>query len=154
METFLLDITLAALLMITIGFTYSFHRKFQDLRTNKDNFGTMITQFSASITQAEQSIARLQSLSQKTSAELQDYLDKGQALRDDLSFLVERGSLVADQIANLLHQARPVTAQLELAPTTHLQLVGQKAPKPKKSKPQNATIESITERKLKKSVKK
>jgi len=83
---FLLDALVAALLAATIGFAFVLNRRLGVWRREKSAFEKLIGEFNTAAARAETGLA------------------KGQALRDDLAYLVERGAQVADRLAT---QTRP-----------------------------------------------
>lgn len=89
-----LDIAFAILLVITIGYAIVLNRKLGTLRQHKEELERLAVTFSQSTARADDSIQRLK----KTTDELQNGINKAQGLRDDLAFLIDRGSLTADRL--------------------------------------------------------
>jgi hypothetical protein len=101
---FLLDALVAALLAATIGFAFVLNRRLGVWRREKSAFEKLIGEFNTAAARAETGIAALKKLGEETGSSLSQGLAKGQALRDDLAYLVERGAQVADRLAT---QTRP-----------------------------------------------
>lgn len=92
--TLMLDIVVAVLLLVTIGFAIVLNRKLGSLRSHKEELEKLAVTFSQSTARAEDSIHRLKG----TTEQLQKGIDKAQGLRDDLTFLIDRGGLTADRL--------------------------------------------------------
>ena len=88
------DIAFAVLLVITIGYAVVLNRKLGNLRRHKEELEKLALTFSQSTTRADDSIQRLKS----STDVLQKGINKAQGLRDDLSFLIDRGTLAADRL--------------------------------------------------------
>lgn len=97
-----LDIAFAVLLVITIGYAIVLNRKLGNLRQHKEELERLAMTFSQSTARAEDSIQRLKS----TTDDMQKGIDKAQGLRDDLAFLIDRGSLAADRLEEGVRGAR------------------------------------------------
>lgn len=95
----MLDIVVAGLLIVTIGFAVVLNRKLGLWRQDKAALEAMIGQFNQAATRAEASISALRALSEQTGASLVQALGKGQVLRDDLDYLAERGAQIAERLA-------------------------------------------------------
>ena len=90
----IIDIFVAILLMVTIGYAIALNKRLGNLRRDRGELERLAINFHASTTRADDSIARL-----KSSVEgLQDQIEKAEAMRDDLIFLTERGSSAADKL--------------------------------------------------------
>ncbi|MBL6942597.1 MAG: hypothetical protein ISR53_10610 [Rhodospirillales bacterium] len=88
------DIAFAGLLVITIGYAIVLNRKLGNLRRHKEELERLALTFSQSTARADDSIQRLKS----STDVLQKGIEKAQGLRDDLSFLIDRGTLAADRL--------------------------------------------------------
>ena len=100
--TLALDITFAVLLIVTIGYAIVLNRKLGSLQKHKDDLERLAMTFSQSTARADDSIQNLK----RTTENLQNKIDKAQGLRDDLSFLVDRGSMTADRLEEGVRGAR------------------------------------------------
>ncbi len=98
----ILDVMVALLLIITIGYAMVLNRRLSSLRRDKEQLEGLALNFGDSTVRAENSIAELRTSSDM----LQDRIDKAQALRDDLVFLVDRGNGTADRMEDLVRAAR------------------------------------------------
>jgi hypothetical protein len=113
----IIDIFVAILLMVTIGYAIVLNKRLGNLRRDRGELERLAINFHASTTRADDSIARL-----KSSVEgLQDQIEKAEAMRDDLIFLTERGSSAADKLEEYVRLSRanmstPKTTKVQLEP--------------------------------------
>jgi len=97
-----LDILVAILLVITIGYAWTLNKRLGLLRQDKGELEKMALNFHTATDRAEDSIARL-----KINVEtLQNCMEKAESLRDDLVFLSERGGGAADRLEVAVRAAR------------------------------------------------
>jgi hypothetical protein len=97
-----LDIVVAILLAVTIGYAVVLNRRLRSLREHKAELQKLADSFGNATARAEGSIGRL-----KTSAdELRECIETAQALREDLAFLIERGGAAADRLEATVRSAR------------------------------------------------
>lgn len=89
-----LDIAFAVLLVTTIGYAIVLNRKLGNLRQHKEELERLAMTFSQATVRAEDGVQRLKS----STEQMQKSIDKAQGLRDDLAFLIDRGSLAADRL--------------------------------------------------------
>lgn len=94
----LLDGLLVALLAATLVYAVILNRRLMSLRKERGIFEKMLSSFNASTLRAEESIHRLKALADVSSKELQQQTGLARSLRDDLSFLTDRGEAVADRL--------------------------------------------------------
>ncbi|TVR83000.1 MAG: hypothetical protein EA405_05460 [Rhodospirillales bacterium] len=99
--TVLLDAFLAILLAVTIGYAVVLNRRLAAIRGGSE-LDRHATGFHDAVTRAEDSVARLKAKAD----DLQQRLDKADALREDLALLVERGERVADGLEATVRLAR------------------------------------------------
>ena len=101
-----LDIVIALLLVATIIYAVILNRQLGALRRNKDELSKVIANFNEATIRAESAIPRLKRAAEESKLSLQERIDKAQALRDDLSFMIERGDNMANRLENSVRQAR------------------------------------------------
>lgn len=118
------DIGFAVLLVITIGYAVVLNRKLGNLRRHKEDLERLAVTFSQSTARADESIQRLKG----TTDSLQNGIEKAQSLRDDLTFLIDRGALAADRLEAGVRGARNKTAGVEPATPTDVQPASPKRP--------------------------
>ena len=97
-----LDIFIAVLLIVTIGYALTLNKRLGSLRGDKQDLQEMALSFENSTTRAEASISELSASIDL----LQDRITRAETLRDDLIFLVERGNNTADSLEKLVRAAR------------------------------------------------
>ena len=97
-----LDIIVAVLLAVTIGYGVVLNRKLGNLRGFKTELESLSSQFGDATARADESIGKLK----KTANGLQDRIDKARSLRDDLVFLIDRGDSTADRLEEIVRTAR------------------------------------------------
>ena len=97
-----LDILVAVLLVVTIGYAVLLNRRLGGLRRNKAELEKLAASFGDATTRAGDGIAKLKGAAD----DLQDRMDKAVALRDDLVFLIDRGGSSADRLEAMVRAAR------------------------------------------------
>jgi hypothetical protein len=99
-----LDVVLIALLATTIGVVYVLHRKLGEVRAGQGELERVSLAFAEAASRAEDSITRL-----KLSATgVQQQVEQAERLCDDLRYLIERGTGLADRLENEVQQARAI----------------------------------------------
>ena len=106
MASFLLEGLLAALLATTIVYAVILDRRLRTFRQARDEMQALLGNFTAATVQAQAGMTALRDTSTTTAAELKAQLDRGKALRDDLSFLLDRGTDLADRLEKHIGAAR------------------------------------------------
>jgi len=101
----LLDVLLALLLVITIGYAVSLNKKLGALRKHKDEMQELSLGFADATRRAENSIVKLKSTSETIKARM----EKAENLQEDLIFLIDRGSSAADRLENHIRNLRDET---------------------------------------------
>ncbi|MBN8904595.1 MAG: hypothetical protein J0H57_26560, partial [Rhodospirillales bacterium] len=71
----------------------------------------LVDAFNASTRQAEQGVEQLRSATEGAGRQIARQIDAGLSLKDDLSFLIERGERLADRLDQLVRAARPLIAE-------------------------------------------
>mgnify|MGYP000858244382 CR=1 FL=1 len=125
--TLIIDIAVAVLLVVTIGYAVTLNRRLQSLRRDKKDLENLARTFGESTLRAEENINQLRTVAQA----LDIQMGRAQSLRDDLAFLNDRGGSAADRLEELVREARD---GLGAVPTPPSASQGSSAPKPKASK--------------------
>ena len=102
----ILDILIAVLLVATIGYAIALNRRLTLLRKDKDELEALTMKFAQATTKADASIQNLKGSTESVAQELEKGLAKAEALRDDLSFLIDRGGSIADRLEGGVRGAR------------------------------------------------
>ncbi|MCS5657323.1 MAG: DUF6468 domain-containing protein [Dehalococcoidia bacterium] len=98
----IVDLFVAILLVVTIGYAIVLNRRLGKLRGDKAELEKLATTFGESTVCAEESIEKLRNAADM----LQDRMEKAEALRDDLAFLIDRGGKAADKLEDLVRATR------------------------------------------------
>lgn len=85
-----LDIAIIALLLLAMVYGYRLHKKISIIQDSRKELGEMFKIFDQTIIKANTSVEDLKYISQEIAKELQDRIDKGKLLIDDISFVAER----------------------------------------------------------------
>ncbi|MEQ8227185.1 MAG: DUF6468 domain-containing protein [Rhodospirillales bacterium] len=97
-----LEIVLAFLLVVMIWYSVMLNRRLTRFRGNREQMEKLAATFNDATTRATDSIGDLRIASDA----LQDQLSKAESLRDDLVFLVDRGTIAADRLEENVRLAR------------------------------------------------
>ena len=98
----ILDIVLAVLLVVMIWYSVILNKRLNRFRGNREQMERLAATFNEATTRATSSIGDLRIASDA----LQDQLARAESLRDDLVFLVDRGTLAADRLEQNVRTAR------------------------------------------------
>ncbi len=98
----ILDMFVAVLLIVMIGYAFTLNKRLGTLRRDKGELQKLALSFGEATLRAEESTAQLRA----TIDVLQERIKKAESLRDDLVFLVERGNGTADSLEELVRTAR------------------------------------------------
>jgi len=107
MET-LLELTLIGLLAATLFHAMRLERLLGALKRDRAALEQTIAGFAASTQQAEAGLDRLRAVADGAGRQIARQLDEARALRDDLTFLMERGGRLADRMDTLVRAGRPI----------------------------------------------
>jgi hypothetical protein len=99
-----LDLLLVVLLAASIGYAVVLNRKLSSLRQHKDDLEKLAATFVESTTRAEDSIQRLKG----TTTQLQNGIEAADGLREDLTYLIDRGTTTADRLEGAIRGSRDV----------------------------------------------
>lgn len=118
----LIDIVVAVLLVVTIGYAVRLNKRLGMLRRDKSELEKLATTFAESTIRADDSLGRLRA----TADMMQRQIDTAQALHDDLAYLVDRGEKAADRLEDAVRYSREfdrrpgqaTAAQAEAGPTS------------------------------------
>jgi hypothetical protein len=104
------DATVAVLLVATIFYAALLSRRLRALRGDKAELQALIQNLAAASQSAEAGIAALRSAAEDSGRKLAQQLEQSQSLRDDLSFMIERGTSVADRLQEKFRARRDSSA--------------------------------------------
>lgn len=104
--TLIADALVASLLVATIGYVSLLNRRLGVLREDKAKLEELIRGLTAASESARAGIAGLKDAAGEIGKELQKRVAAGQALREDLTYLIERGGSVADRLEGTIRARR------------------------------------------------
>ncbi|WP_242018895.1 DUF6468 domain-containing protein [Phaeovibrio sulfidiphilus] len=111
-----LDITIALLLLVFIGYAFALSRQLRELRNNRDEMARTIASFNEATARAEAGIPRLRKTAEDAGRTLGDAVTRARALRDDLAFMVERAEGLVPRMEGMVSEARPRFADRTASP--------------------------------------
>ncbi|TAH37574.1 MAG: hypothetical protein EYC62_01440 [Alphaproteobacteria bacterium] len=101
-----LDIVIAVLLCATIVYAYMLNKRLQALRADREEMENLLRKFYDATNKADASIKGLKQTSEVMGGELQEKIDKARSLRDEITFMLERGDLLANQLEGAISASR------------------------------------------------
>ncbi len=116
MPTLISDITVALLLVATIGYVAVLNRRLGVLRDDKAKLEELIKGLNAASVSAQAGIAGLKQATDEVGKDLEKELALGRSLRDDLHYLIERGGVVADRLEGGIRARREEPRVAEMPP--------------------------------------
>ena len=105
------NVTMALLLIAVMVYCNRLNKNIRTLQESKGEMAKLFAEFDASIGQATQSVQDLQEATQKAEVVLKDKLDKANLVADDLTFMIERGIKMADQLEGGMKKPAGTPAQ-------------------------------------------
>ncbi len=113
----ILEIVLVALLVATLVQAVRLERALGVLRRDRGELEALVADFNASTRQAENGVERLRSAADGAGRQIERQVAASVSLKDDLSFLTERGDRLADRLDAPVRTARPLTTEPATMPT-------------------------------------
>jgi len=107
----MLEIVLIVLLGATLFQAIRLERALGVLKRDRTSLESLVVGFNASTHQAESGIQRLHAAADGAGRQIESQLAKSVSLKDDLSFLTERGDRLADRLDMLVRAARPLAPE-------------------------------------------
>jgi len=104
----ILDILLVVLLSATLFHAVRLERALGVLKRDRSALEDLVATFNASTRAAETGIERLHATAEGSGRQIQRQIDTAATLKDDLTFLVQRGEGLADRLDEVVRAARPV----------------------------------------------
>src|SRR5580700_1001499 len=108
-----LDILLVILLTATLFHAVRLERALGILKRDRVALQELVASFNASTRAAEAGIERLHAATEGPARQIQRLIESGTTLKEDLTFLVQRGEGLADRLDDGVRAARPVLAVSE-----------------------------------------
>ena len=98
------DLIVATLLIVTIGYAIRLNKQLRVLRQDKAELEKLATVFGDSTVKANESLNRLRA----TAEIMQTQIERAQTLHDDLNYLVDRGEKAADRLESSVRNSRKI----------------------------------------------
>lgn len=106
----MLDILLVVLLTATLFHAVRLERALGALKRDRVALQELVASFNASTRAAESGIERLQAATEGPGRHIERLIGNGTTLKEDLTFLVQRGEGLADRLDESIRTARPAQA--------------------------------------------
>ncbi len=100
------DGVVAFLLIATIIYAAVLNRRLGRLRADKAELQALIQSFAAASQQAEAGVAGLKSTAEEIGRKLEKKVEQAQSLREDLTYMIERGGMLADRLETTIRARR------------------------------------------------
>lgn len=111
-----LDLAMIGLLGVGIAYAVKLSRQLGEMRAAHAQMERFVFDFNTTVVRAEKSVNNLKSTARSSGDDLEKLIDKGQMLRDELSFLIESADVVANRISSGANQASSQGAAKPAAP--------------------------------------
>lgn len=95
----ILDVLLAVLLVATIVYAIVLNRRLGVLRANRGELEEFLTRMNEATSRAEASLKGIRQAAERAQRGIDEPMQKAQALRDELMFLIERADTTAERAA-------------------------------------------------------
>jgi hypothetical protein len=102
----LLDLVVAGLLATAIGYCVLLNRKLGALRADKAQLAETVRGLAEVSLRAEAGIAKLKESAEHLGRALEQKIEAGQGLHDDLTYMIDRGNGLADRLAGGIRKRR------------------------------------------------
>ena len=93
-----LDVLIICMLAATTGYGAVLNRRLGRLRAGQGEFAALIGSFNESARRAEACVHRLRAVGAEGGRAIDDRIEAAQALRDELRYLIERGSRLGESL--------------------------------------------------------
>jgi hypothetical protein len=132
----IIDALIAVLLVATIAYAAVLNRKLSVLRDGKSEMAALIASFSESAERAGSGVETLKQAAGRSGEVLQNQVDTARGLVDDLGYLIEKGTRLAERLDGGVSGARAKPAA---------NLAADRAPTPQKEAKKPAAATEIAE---------
>ena len=107
------DLVVALLLVVTIVYSAVLNRRLAALRADKAELRALVEGLAGATASAGAGVATLKAAAETVAHELEARRAKAESLRDDLSYLVERGNTAADRLEASIRAQRDTARPAE-----------------------------------------
>jgi len=104
------DLVVAVLLIVTIVYAALLNRRLTGLRSDKAELQALIQGLTAASHNAETAVSALKAAKDDIGRQLESTVARAQGLRDDLAYMIERGTTLADRLEGAIRARRVVGA--------------------------------------------
>ena len=113
----ILDTLLVILLTATLFHAVRLERALGVLKRDRAALEELVASFNVSTRAAETGVDRLHAATDGAGRQIQRQIDAATTLKEDLTFLVQRGEGLADRLDDTVRASRPMLADAEPAPS-------------------------------------
>lgn len=92
------EVLVALLLALMIFYCMRLNRRLDQMRARESEMLSLIQQFDSAAVRAETTVQTLKTVGAESERSLRAHVDRAQALRDDLMFMLDRGESVAAKV--------------------------------------------------------
>lgn len=96
-----LDICIIAALALAVRYAWRLEKQLRLLRESREEMARYTADFARNVDRAETGIKSLKLMARASGDDLEQLVEKGQALRDELQFVVDHANSIADKITRL-----------------------------------------------------
>ncbi|MGB0935165.1 MAG: DUF6468 domain-containing protein [Alphaproteobacteria bacterium] len=113
-----IDITIILLLAATIVYARILNKRIISIQENREQIQQILVEFSQTLDKAEKSIGTLRTAGQEALGNIEERVQHASSIRDDLSYLVEKGEKIANELEFMVRDARGAVAENAAPPET------------------------------------
>lgn len=110
------DVLILAALLVTIRQAMRLSRDFNQMQADRKAFEALISSLNIAASRAESAIKALRETAVETGDSLQDKINKGRALADELDIMIQAGDSMANRLGLAAETARGRPAESKAAP--------------------------------------
>src|SRR5689334_135181 len=100
------DVVVSLLLIASIGYSIVLNKRLGALRADKSQLETVVRGLHDASVRAESGIAALRAAADQAGRGLQHKIEAAQSLREDLAYMVDRGTGLADRLEGAIRSGR------------------------------------------------
>jgi hypothetical protein len=106
MLSFFGNVVVAVLLVVTISYAVMLNARLNVLRNDRAKLEELVNGLTVAAQRAESGIAALHDAAEDTGRSLDKKIETGRKLRDDLSYMLESGTTIADRLEGTIRARR------------------------------------------------
>ena len=139
----ILELVLVVLLLATLIQAIRLERALGVLKRDRSALESLVAGFNASTRQAENGIERLRAAADGAGRQIERQVAASVSLKDDLSFLTERGDRLADRLDALVRAGRPIANDLAPAQGQSTAAPAGEAGAPRRSEAEKSLLHAL-----------